>query len=185
MQPGPKSRLVQAAGIILDSKMAMSIQIQTDSSEVTQAVGRAIGEQAQPGDIYLLIGPMGAGKTCLTQGIAWGVGVEGYPRSPTFVLITKYEGRLTVNHMDLYRIADSNEAWDLGLEEYLFGEGICVVEWAERAEALFPEDAVQIYLNYGDDPNSRVVTIGATADNHRSLLHMLINSFSDKIEVIT
>ena len=87
--------------------------------------------------------------------------------------------------MDLYRIADSNEAWELGLEEYLFGEGICVVEWAERAEDLFPEDAVQIHLNYADDPDSRVVTIGAATNKHQSLLHKLINSFTDKVEVIT
>lgn len=128
--------------------MPTILSIQTSSPEVTQQVGRIIGEQAQPGDIYLLTGPLGAGKTCLTQGIAWGLGVVGHPRSPTFVLMTRYQGRLTLHHMDLYRISDPLEAWDLGLEEYLSSDGVCVIEWASQAEELFAEDALWINLDY-------------------------------------
>ena len=128
--------------------MTTSWSIHTCSPEATQQVGRIIGEQAQPGDIYLLTGPLGAGKTCLTQGIARGLGVAGHPRSPTFVLMTHYPGRLTLHHMDLYRINDPLEAWDLGLEEYLSGDGVCVIEWADQAAELFAEDALWINLDY-------------------------------------
>jgi len=118
-------------------------------------VGRIIGEQARPGDIYLLTGPLGAGKTCLTQGIAWGLGVTEPARSPTFVLMTRYRGRLTLHHLDLYRIGGPLEAWDLGVEEQLSGDGVCVVEWAERAEDIFPEDALWIALDYAILPQYR------------------------------
>jgi tRNA threonylcarbamoyladenosine biosynthesis protein TsaE len=124
------------------------LKIQTNTPEETQQVGRIIGQQAWPGDIYLLTGPLGAGKTCLTQGIAWGLGVIGYARSPTFVLMTRYQGRFTLHHLDLYRIKDPLEAWDLGLDEQLSGDGVCVVEWADRAEEVFPEDALWIALDY-------------------------------------
>jgi tRNA threonylcarbamoyladenosine biosynthesis protein TsaE len=124
------------------------IRIHTSGPRETQQVGRIIGEQARPGDIYLLTGPLGAGKTCLTQGIAWGLGVAEHARSPTFVLMTRYRGRLTLYHLDLYRIGGPAEAWDLGVEEHLSGDGVCVVEWAERAEDVFPEDALWIALDY-------------------------------------
>jgi tRNA threonylcarbamoyladenosine biosynthesis protein TsaE len=140
--------------------MPTSLSIQTSSPEATQQVGRIIGQQARPGDIYLLTGTLGAGKTCLTQGIAWGLGVDAHPRSPTFVLITRYQGRLTLHHMDLYRINDPLEAWDLGLEEYLSGDGVCVIEWADQAEDLFAEDGMWIDLDYpapGPAPDGPVI----------------------------
>ena len=122
--------------------MAMStpgkLHFQTSTPEETQALGRILGEQAKPGDVFLLTGPLGAGKTCFTQGIAWGLGVAEYARSPTFVIMTRYRGRLTLYHFDLYRINDPLEAWDLGLDEQLFGDGACVVEWADQAEEVFP-----------------------------------------------
>ena len=137
------------AGITTANSMTCSLKIRTTSAEQTQAVGRSIGEQAQAGDIYLLTGSLGAGKTCLTQGIAWGLGVPGYARSPTFVLMTRYQGRMILHHVDLYRIGDPEEAWDLGLEEQLAGDGVCVVEWADRAAEIFPEDCLWIELSYG------------------------------------
>ena len=192
--------------------MSANLSIQTSSPEETQQVGRIIGEQAQPGDIYLLTGPLGAGKTCLTQGIGLGLGVAGHPRSPTFVLMTRYEGRLTLHHMDLYRINDPLEAWDLGLEEYLFGEGVCVIEWANQAEELFPENALWIDMDYDhlreDQPdehtknfangslsgittwqvepegaeNTRVITFGWHSPRYDSLLVKLANIFP-KVEI--
>ena len=116
--------------------MTAAYRIETKSPEVTQEVGRVLGVEARPGDIFLLTGPLGAGKTCLTQGIARGLGVEGYVRSPTFVLMTRYSGRLTLHHVDLYRIGEPIEAWDLGLEEQLFSDGICVVELECEAKRL-------------------------------------------------
>ena len=114
---------------------------------------------------------------CLTQGIALGLGVEGYVRSPTFVLMTRHHGRLTLDHVDLYRIGSLGEAWDLGLDEQLFGEGICVVEWADRATDIFPADCLWINMCYGPDSDIRQITIepgvAAATSRFQSLLHFL------------
>lgn len=132
--------------------MSTSITIYTDSAAATRRVGEIIGDAAEPGDVYLLTGPLGAGKTCLTQGIARGLGVAGYARSPTFVLATRYRGRLTLHHADLYRIDHPAEAWDLGLEDIIAaGEDILIVEWADRAAGIFPDDALWIALDYAVD----------------------------------
>ena len=128
--------------------MPSTLCISSHSPEETQEIGRSIGAQARQGDIFLLTGPLGAGKTCLTQGIAWGLGVVGYTRSPTFVLIARYHGRVSLYHLDLYRINDPLEAWNLGLDEQLFGDGVCVVEWADRASEVFPEHSLWIALDY-------------------------------------
>ena len=137
------------------------MHLTSSSPERTQEVGRLLGEGAEPGDAFLLTGPLGAGKTCLTQGIAWGLGVEGYARSPTFVMVTQYRGRLTMHHIDLFRIQDLEEALDLGLEEYLAGECVCVVEWADRASSIFPEDSLWIALEYGAEETERLITVSA------------------------
>ncbi len=139
--------------------MPDTLCIQSTSADFTQGLGRIIGEHASAGDIILLTGPLGAGKTCLTQGIALGLGVDGYVRSPTFVLMTRHQGRLTLNHLDLYRMGDAAEAWDLGLDEQLFDEGVCVIEWADRAPELFPEDCLWIDLDYVQDPEQRIITV--------------------------
>ncbi len=119
-----------------------------------------LGRHAQGGDVLLLAGELGTGKTCLTQGIVWGLGVEGYARSPTFVIATRYKGgRLLVHHIDLYRIGDPWEALDLGLEEYLSGDDLCVVEWADRASELFAEQGLSITLEYGAEETQRLITI--------------------------
>ena len=134
--------------------MSDTVTIHTDSAEETRQIGRIIGENASPGDVYLLTGPLGAGKTCLTQGIALGLGVDGYARSPTFVLLTRYRGRLTLQHADLYRIDHPAEAWDLGLEDIMSaGDDVLIVEWADRAADIFPEDALWIDLDYAIDEN--------------------------------
>ena len=135
----------------------------TASPEQTRNLGGIIGELAQPGDVYLLTGPLGAGKTCLTQGIAQGLGVEGYVRSPTFVLMTRHTGRLTLHHVDLYRVGGPEEAWDLGLDEQLFGDGVCVIEWADRAEEVFPEEAFWLELGYGPGEDDRTITLDTGA----------------------
>ncbi len=184
-----------AAGTTTSSLMAPQIRIRTSSPEETQRLGRAIGEQARAGDVYLLVGPLGAGKTCLTQGIAWGLGVEGYTRSPTFVLMTRYQGRLTLYHLDLYRIDHAQEAWDLGLEEQLYGDGVCVVEWADRAEEVFPQDSLWISLDYARDyaldraldyegeDTVRVITIADDPPRYEPLLKNLSQTFTGVEEV--
>ena len=160
--------------------MTTPLRIQSTGAESTQDLGRTIGEQASAGDVILLTGELGAGKTCLTQGIALGLGVEGYVRSPTFVLMTRHQGRLTLHHVDLYRMSSPAEAWDLGLDEQLFGEGICVIEWADRAAELFPEDCLWIDLKYGPDSDSREITLEPGTELEHSRFKDLLNRLDQK-----
>ena len=124
------------------------LELTTHNPEETQELGKLIGKLAQPGDVYLLSGKLGAGKTCLTQGIAWGLGIEEYAASPTFVLMRELKGRLTLYHIDLYRLDHIEEIADLGLDDYFYGQGICVVEWAEKALSILPEENFRIQINY-------------------------------------
>ena len=103
------------------------LQFVSKSPEHTRSLGFIIGKYSQPGDVMLLSGDLGTGKTCLTQGIADGMGVEGYVRSPTFVLVTIHQGRIPLYHMDLYRMDSSAEVIDLGIDEYLYGDGLSAV----------------------------------------------------------
>ena len=158
--------------------MAPELRIKSRGPEETQTVGRVIGERAQPGDIYLLTGPLGAGKTCLTQGIAMGLEVAGYVRSPTFVLMSRYRGRLPLYHVDLYRLGGPEEVWDLGLDEELFGDGVCVVEWADRASELFPADCLWVSLDYGENECQRVITFPQSSARYCPVLQGLAASFA-------
>jgi tRNA threonylcarbamoyladenosine biosynthesis protein TsaE len=136
--------------------MIADLVLETHGPEETQQVGRCLGSHAMPGDIVLLAGDLGAGKTTLTQGIAWGMGVLEHARSPTFVLVTEYAGRMPLYHADLYRVDSLAEAWDLGLDEYFLGEGVSVVEWADRALSDFPEDHLWVRLERLDEDSRRL-----------------------------
>ena len=114
--------------------------------------------------LFLLNGELGAGKTCLAQGILWGLGGDEYARSPTFVLASQYQGRLIMNHIDLYRIDSADEVVDLGLDDYLLDEGVCVVEWADKTPGLFPEHHLGILIEYLGKTKRR---ISLTAAGHR------------------
>ena len=103
------------------------MKMTSHSPEETQRLGRELGRLAQSGDVILLVGNLGAGKTCLTQGIAWGLNVDGYARSPSFVVVNEYQGRLLIYHIDLYRLDNTAEIADIGLDDYLYGQGLCVV----------------------------------------------------------
>jgi len=128
-----------------------TLDIKSKSPEETQKLGRRLGELALPGDVFLLVGELGAGKTCLTQGIAWGLGIEEYALSPSFVIMRELHGRLPLYHIDLYRLDSLEESIDLGLDDYLYGEGICVVEWAEKALSILPEKRLLIRITYLSD----------------------------------
>ncbi len=128
--------------------MPACLRITSGSAEDTQSIGRTIGAHAQPGDLFLLTGPLGAGKTCLTQGIAWGLGVKERPRSPTFVLLARYRGRLTIHHADLFRIEGTADALSLGLEDCLNDEDVCIIEWADRAPELFVEPSLRVEMDH-------------------------------------
>src|SRR3972149_1751996 len=94
----------------------------------TRSIGMRLGGLAVSGDVILLTGELGTGKTCLTQGIAWGLGIEDYASSPSFVLVREYRGRLPLYHVDFYRLERLEEIAGLGLDDYLYGNGVCVIE---------------------------------------------------------
>lgn len=149
------------------------LRVVTHSPEKTRDLGRLLGSTARPGDLLLLSGPLGAGKTCLVQGVAFGLGVKEYARSPSFIIVSRYRGRLHLYHVDLYRLEDLREVIDLGLEEYLSGAGVCVVEWAEKAVALFPEEHMWIELAYGEAENERRIDLQARGRRYREALTAL------------
>ena len=121
------------------------------SPEETQKLGVFLGGLAQPGDIFLLSGNLGTGKTCLTQGIAWGLGSREYALSPTFVLVREIKGRLPLYHIDLYRLDNIAEIADLGLDDYLYGNGISVIEWAEKGFSVLPAEHLRVKIEYLSD----------------------------------
>ena len=125
------------------------------SPEQTQKLGVRIGKVALPGDVFLLVGELGAGKTCLTQGIAWGLDIKEYTLSPSFVLIRELHGRLPLYHIDLYRLDRIEETVELGLDDYLYGRGVCVVEWAEKALSILPKEHLLIEISYLADTERR------------------------------
>jgi tRNA threonylcarbamoyladenosine biosynthesis protein TsaE len=112
----------------------------------TQRLGTRLGELLAPGDVILLEGGLGAGKTVLAQGIAQGLGIDDPVTSPTFTLIHEYSGRLPLYHVDLYRLAGDADAAGIGLEEYVYGDGVTVIEWPDRAANLLPSDHLSVSL---------------------------------------
>ncbi len=125
--------------------MSNVLEVVTHSAEETQSLGRRLGAEVELGDLLLLSGKLGSGKTTLAQGIAWGLGVREYAHSPTFVLVNEYQGRLTLYHVDLYRLDGLDEVQELGVEEMLTA-GVCVVEWAQKAMSIWPQEYLLIEL---------------------------------------
>lgn len=121
-------------------------QIVTLSPVETARVGELLGRLLVPGDVVCLIGDLGAGKTNLAQGLARGLGIIDQVTSPTFTLINEYNGRLPLFHMDLYRLEGAGDLADLGYEEYIYGDGVTVVEWADRAIEALPLERLDIKL---------------------------------------
>jgi len=124
-----------------------SLRVDSNSPEQTQLLGSYLGELARNADVFLLVGELGAGKTCLVQGIARGLAVKEYALSPSFVILREYHGRLTLYHIDLYRLERISEVADLGLEDYLGGDGVCVVEWADRGLQMVPHESMHVSLH--------------------------------------
>ena len=115
--------------------------------EDTYALGKRLGEAAKAGDVFCLNGDLGVGKTVFTQGFACGLGITEPVNSPTFTIIQEYEdGRLPFYHFDVYRIGDLEEMEEIGYDDYFFGEGVCLIEWAELIEELIPEGAISITI---------------------------------------
>jgi tRNA threonylcarbamoyladenosine biosynthesis protein TsaE len=141
--------------------MSNILQFESRSPEDTFELGKQIASDAKPGDVYALTGELGAGKTIFTQGFAQGLGYDGNVTSPTFTLMNVYAGgRLTLYHFDTYRFIDAVEGLEgIGYEDFFYAGGVCLVEWAERAEELLPVNAARILIDKADNENKRMITI--------------------------
>lgn len=125
----------------------MNTILETNSAEETFAFGKRIGENAEPGMVYTLVGDLGVGKTVLTQGVAAGLGIEGPVNSPTFTILQVYDnGRIPFYHFDVYRIGDVSEMDEIGYEDYFYGQGLCFIEWANLIEEILPEKYMEITI---------------------------------------
>ena len=121
--------------------------IETRSAEETYQLGYEIGQKAQAGQVYTLVGDLGVGKTVFTQGLAKGLEIEESISSPTFTIVQVYEeGRLPFYHFDVYRIGDISEMDEIGFEDYVYGEGVSLIEWANLIEEILPEEHISITI---------------------------------------
>lgn len=121
--------------------------IKSLQTEDTYQVGVSLGEQAKPGEVYCLLGDLGVGKTVFTQGFAKGLQIEEPISSPTFTIVQEYEeGRLPFYHFDVYRISDIEEMDEIGYEDYFYGKGVCLIEWANLIEEILPENITTITI---------------------------------------
>jgi len=139
------------------------LQMVTHNPDQTRRLGVWLGERLRPGDFVALVGEMGAGKTHLSAGILEGLAVTRTGGSPTFTLLWEYQGRLPVYHWDVYRLADQRELDDLGYDEYFYGNGVNIVEWADQVQELWPAERLRIDLKYGVGNDDRVLVISGTA----------------------
>ena len=121
--------------------------IESFSAEETYALGEKIGQEAKPGQVYTLIGDLGVGKTVFTQGVAAGLGITEPVSSPTFTIVQIYEeGRMPFYHFDVYRIGDPEEMEEVGFEDCIYGEGLCLIEWANLIEEILPPAYTQVRI---------------------------------------
>jgi tRNA threonylcarbamoyladenosine biosynthesis protein TsaE len=130
----------------MDTTMKKTV-IETSCMEDTAKFAYEMAQNAEPGQVYALIGDLGVGKTVFTKGFAEGLGIEEPVSSPTFTILQIYEeGRLPLYHFDVYRIEEPEEMEEIGLDEYIDGDGVCLIEWAGRIEELLPEDVIVVFI---------------------------------------
>lgn len=133
--------------------------------EETQAIAAQIALQAQPGDLFALYGDLASGKTTFTKGFCRARGVQMPVTSPTFTLINEYQNDIPIYHFDCYRLSDESELYSLGYEEYFYGKGIVLLEWAERVEGLLPAETIKMRFSHRfDEPDSREIRMECTEE---------------------
>ena len=140
----------------------MEIHIISGSPERTFEIGESIGRGLKRGDILALSGELGSGKTCFTQGLAKGLDVPAQYNvtSPTFTLLNEYPGRLKLSHLDVYRLSGAQDIEEIGYEDYFFGPGVIVIEWAEKIEQLIPDYGIWIFFRHVDENTREIVIAG-------------------------
>lgn len=124
----------------------MNERMETNNPEATEALGEKLGREARAGQIYCLSGDLGVGKTVFTKGFAKGFGITEHVTSPTFAIVNEYEGRLPLYHFDVYRIGDIEEMDEVGFEEYVMGDGVSLIEWANLIEEILPENRTEVII---------------------------------------
>lgn len=149
------------------------MEIILNNIEETQNFGIKLGKALKKGDILCLNGDLGAGKTTFTKSIGLGLGVSEYITSPTFALINQYSGRLPVYHFDVYRLENIEEINDLGFDEYFYGDGVCIIEWADKIEKMIPKERIVIDIEKGQDLNGRILKISGFQGRYEELVREL------------
>lgn len=135
----------------------MKKAIHTTSAGETMALGERLGTRLEPGDVLALFGDLGAGKTTFTKGLAVGLGLEADVHSPTFTLIHEHHGRIPLYHIDLYRLESELEVENIGIEEYIYGDGVTVIEWADRMKSLLPQGRLDIEFRMLGDVEREII----------------------------
>lgn len=149
------------------------MEIRLGNLEETKQFGIVLGKLLKSGDIICLNGDLGAGKTTLTKSIGLGLDVDDYITSPTFTLINEYEGRIPLYHFDVYRLENAHELDDLGFDDYFYGNGVSIIEWAEKIENTLPKERTVINIKRGNDDNERMVQIVGFGKRHDELMEEL------------
>lgn len=152
--------------------MSREIRLETFAAEETQTLGRELAPALAPGDVISLTGDLGAGKTCFTQGVAAGLGIERAITSPTFNIIREYRGRLPLYHFDVFRLRSADELLPLGYEDYFYGPGVTIIEWGDKIAELLPADYLRIEFHRTvEAEDKRLLIVSATGARSEILLH--------------
>ena len=157
----------------------MNLTIITKSPEETKNLGKEVSKLTKPGDLLAFYGELGVGKTCFIQGISQGLKVKDYVTSPSFTIINEYQGKVPIYHFDLFRL-NAEEIFELGYEEYFYGEGLTVIEWAEKIEQLLPKEHLEIEIKF-KDRYQRTISFIPQGDRFNKFLEELnrIENFRD------
>ncbi len=149
----------------------------THNEAETSALGKKLGELLGPGDFVALYGDLGSGKTRFAQGVARGAGVdpEVYVTSPTYTILNEYKGNNPLYHFDLYRLGGDADIAELGFEEYFHGDGVCLVEWADRLSSGFPEQHLKVYFHH-ESENTRRIEFEWSGDRYGEMVRKIIKS---------
>jgi tRNA threonylcarbamoyladenosine biosynthesis protein TsaE len=133
-------------------------KIYLENEEQTREIGFKLGQLVTPKSVVCLIGDLGAGKTTMTQSLAKSLEVDDYITSPTFTIVNEYEGKMPLYHFDVYRIGSSDEMYDIGFDEYINGDGVCIIEWANLIEDILPDEYLYIEMNYKETGREMILT---------------------------
>lgn len=161
------------------------MRARTTSVEETRELAASLAELARPGDLLLLVGDLGTGKTAFTQGFGRGLGIDEQITSPTFALVHGYTGRLDLNHLDVYRLENTDEAVDLGLSELLDEGSVTLIEWGDTISRALPHSYLEVRITVGDDPDERLielVPVGAQWQPRVRALGTAVGPWADESE---